>query len=537
MLGSLEHRGRASKWICDSVAIGSLGQAPVEHEIRNLAIVADARLDNRRELIDGLGIDDPKISDAALIMEAYARWGEACVDKLIGDLAFAIWDGDRRRFFCARDHFGIRPFYYCATPGLVAFASEVKGLLAIPGVPRRLDENTVLEYLCAWWEGKDRTFYQDIKRLPPAHALTIDAHDATPNCYWKLAVDEPLNLKSDADYIDAFRSHFTEAVRSRMQTDDVFGSTLSGGLDSSSIACTARNLLGGSQEKLHTFSVIFDDVPKSDEREYQRAVIDGGRIEPHFVHGDRIGPQHQIDLLMDHMGGPFLGPNIFLHLAMYQSARDAGVTALFDGLDGDSTVSHGLARLTELTASGRWGTLVKEARRVGPALGMSPLSLLRYRAYLPFAPAGMRSTWQRVRGTQTPQDPPTPLNPDFQERLFQGPLRQELLGEKRPIWRSERDEHQWILERGIVTRAIELEDACSAINGISTRYPFFDKRLIEFCVRVPSYLKLRDGWTRWVLRQSMTGILPPAIQWRPGTPWTNTICKTSKPHLTQATDG
>src|SRR3989442_1012999 len=185
MLARLAHRGPdgAGAWRHGPVALGhrmlhttpeSLRECqPLVGTTGDLVLVADARIDNRAELCPLLPAPSDA-TDAELILAAYERWGEHCPEHLLGDFAFAIWDGRAQRLFCARDHFGVKPLYYHHRPSrLFAFASEIKGLLALADIPRRLNETRVAAYLVPLFEDKEVTFYEEIVRLPPAHRMVV----------------------------------------------------------------------------------------------------------------------------------------------------------------------------------------------------------------------------------------------------------------------------------------------------------------------------------------------------------------------------
>ena len=188
MTAPLAHRGPDGKgtWLGGRVGLGHLlltttpesqnERLPLERD--GLTITADARLDNRDELLRALDIS-PAAPDGELILAAYGRWGEACPARLLGDFAFAVWDTRRRILFAARDHFGVKPLYYFCSPGVFAFASELKALLPVPFVPRRLDEERVADYLLSLGEDTESTFYRDIRRLPPAHTITATGETVT----------------------------------------------------------------------------------------------------------------------------------------------------------------------------------------------------------------------------------------------------------------------------------------------------------------------------------------------------------------------
>src|SRR2546425_12240871 len=153
--------------------------------------------------------------------------------------------------------------------------------------------------------------------------------------YWVLDPEREIRMKSDGEYAEAFREIFTEAVRCRLRSAFPVGSMLSGGLDSSSIVCVARQLLAqNGSTPLHTFSVVFPDLPECDEREYIDAVVAGGGVEPHYLRGDELSPVAGLERQLDQQDEPFYAPNLFLHAGLYDAAAHTGVRVLLDGLDG-----------------------------------------------------------------------------------------------------------------------------------------------------------------------------------------------------------
>jgi asparagine synthase (glutamine-hydrolysing) len=184
-----------------------------------------------------------EVSDSQLILAAYIKWGEDCPQHLLGDFIFVIWDGHKQQLFCARDHFGVKPFYYHYAAGKrFAFATEIKAVLGLPDVPRQLNEVRVAEHLLELNEDPTITLYEDILRLPAAHSMTVSRKGIQQQRYWSLDPTRELRLGSDEEYAQKFREIFTEAVRCRLRSAFPVGSTLSGGLDSSSIVCVARKL-------------------------------------------------------------------------------------------------------------------------------------------------------------------------------------------------------------------------------------------------------------------------------------------------------
>lgn len=529
----LAHRGseRPGTWRQGLVGLGhrmlrttpeSLAEPlPLSDEKGSLVVTADARLDNRKELISLLNLgsdDDGTIADSRLILAAYRLWGERAPEYLLGDFAFAVWDAERRTIFCARDPMGIRPLYYHHRPDqLFAFASEVKAVVACPEVPRRLNEVRVADHLLQDLTDTKSTFYQGIFRLPAAHCMTVSSGSIETRRYWSLDSTRDLILSSDEEYADAFREIFTEAVRCRTRSAYPVGSTLSGGLDSSSIACAASRMLSDHQGPLRTFSAIFPGLPAADleridERGYVDRVVQSGRFDPCYVHGDRVSPLLEWHHVFQHLDEACLAPNLYLHWELYKAAAGKGVRVLLDGLDGDTTVSHGLSYLNELLRTGRWMRFWNEAS----ALSKRNPSRFPFRPVVwqlgirPLVPDCAIRTWRTIRRSDVHQTE-TLISHQLAERVGEGGRSR---GQVEGHVRSARHEHWQGLNSPLIPYAMELADAASGAFGIEVRYPFFDRRLVEFCLSIPASQKLSDGWTRSVMRRAMTGILPTAVQWR-----------------------
>lgn len=494
---------------------------PLVNKSGDLALTADARIDNRDELMAALGLNGGlrvEMSDSELILRAYEQWGERCPEKLLGDFAFVIWDGRKQVLFCARDHFGVRPFYYHCSPHVFAFASEIKALLCLREVPRRLNETRVADYLVPILEDKAITFYQDILRLPPAHIMIVGREGIHLRPYWALDPSRELRLGSDGEYAEAFRDLFTDAVRCRLRSAFPVGSMLSGGLDSSSIVCVARELLAeNGAGPVHTFSAVFDDVPECDERSFIQAVLARGGLVPHYVRGDQLGPLTDLDRVLHHEDEPFYAPNLYLLWGLYGAARQQGVRVLLDGFDGDTTVSHGIARLAELAFNGRWTSLATEVIGLSRRFKASPLRIVLNRALKPLAPKPIRKIWRRLRGRNESMGNDNPIiHPHFVRRIRLGHRIHALQGERSIPARTAREDHWRRLTWGVFPLALEVNDRAAAAFGVDPRYPFFDRRLAEFCLALPSEQKLSHGWTRIVMRRAMAGLLPAEVQWRGG---------------------
>ena len=529
MLAVLAHRGPDGQacWQAGAVGLGhamhwttpeSLQETlPLTDAAAGLAITADARLDNRAELIAALGMN-AGCSDSALILAAYGQWGEGCVHHLLGDFAFAIWDGRRQQLFCARDHFGVKPFYYFHTATAFSFASEIKGLTCLETAPCQLNEAYIAAYLVFNFEDVESTVYQGILRLPPAHTLVVTPAGLSLRPYWALDSARELRLPSDEAYAEAFRDVFAQAVRCRLRSAFPVGSTLSGGMDSSSITCMARVLLEeeGAGRRLQTFSAIYPSLPQSqcDERPYMQAVLEQGGVDAHMVPVDTLAPFWAYQQSQAYEDGPFPGTTIYAHWGMFDAARAQGVRVLLEGFNGDAIVSHGYENFSEMLHRGRWLTFLREARALAARYQVSSAPLVK-REMRGLIPPAFKAFHRCLHGYTDTQRllRDSPIAPALAERtqLVARLLEQER--DERRL-RTARAWHRQSVVSGLNTAIMETYNVLGHVFGIEERYPFFDRRVVEFCLSLPAEQKLRQGWARFIVRRGLAGILPPAIQWR-----------------------
>lgn len=496
----------------------SIGEyLPYEDLISGLVITADARLDNREDLFSALGLSRPataSIPDSQLILAAYQKWGEKCPEHLLGDFVFAIWDKARNRIFCARDHMGIKPFYYTCPNTFFAFASEIKGLLCLSEVRQHINKEKIADFLTAVSLDNSSTFYQDILRLPPGHTLLVSPEKrCQTTCYWQPSPSQ-VHFSNRDEYAEAFREIFTEAVRCRLRSSAPVGSYLSGGLDSSSIVSMAagplKHCLTGP---LHIFSGVFDTITECDERQYFQPILDRYDIRPHFLQADQLDASLAFDTMVEWEDEPFFAPHFFMSWNLLPMAQREGVRVLLDGHDGDSAVSYGYTLLPELARKGKWWQLIKEKRDINP---LSRLSLMRFL----FRINKIILLRQIPRQLYTPRDQreflklTDQLNPELIQKTG---IKNRLIEHARhlpDVYQKEQTFHLLNISQPLHPYALEFLNKTAARFNLEQRFPFFDKRLIEFCLALPADQKLHQGLNRHVVRHALKDILPESISQR-----------------------
>jgi len=504
----------------------SLGeQLPLETASGDLVITAHARIDNREELFAALGVpypERPAMPDSSVILKAYEKWGEDCPDRLLGDWCFAIWNARSRKLFLARDHHGNTGLYFHGNDRLFAFASGLKGLLALPEVPRRLNELRIAQILVAWPEGGQPTCYLDIRRLPPAHALTVSPQGTRVWRYWYLEATPPLRLSSDEQYVEAFRDLYAEAVRCRLRSLRPVGVMLSGGLDSGSVAALAARELRAQGRRLPAFSSVplydTEGLVKpyqfGDERPFIEATCrQAGNLEVTYSRAEQVTPLEGIRrglILHDEPG--LAASNYFWMVALQEEARAQGIGAMLTGQGGNATVSwEAPGYLAALARGGHWQTLCKELI-AWKSIHHRPL----WRAFAGQVVKPLLTPWLSYRyrlfpNGKAPWADYAAIHPQFARRLRLAEQMYERGHDPTFPPRLDSREYRYaiILPGGSLLGCLGQE--WGAGFGMEDREPTLDKRLLEFCLAIPDDQHFRNGWNRWLLRRALEGLLPPTV--------------------------
>jgi asparagine synthase (glutamine-hydrolysing) len=495
---------------------------PFEHPETGCVITADVRLDNREELIAALDIHRDPVGDAEIILGAYLKWGGDCPNHLLGDFAFAIWDPRHKRVFCARDHSGMRQLYYHHKRGSrFLFATEARAILVLPQVPYHLNQGRIADFLIQELEWIDytSTFFEDVYRLPPGHCLTATRSSIEIIEYWRPTPRPEPGKLSDDEWREGFLTVFTQATDARLRVPgNALGSMLSGGMDSGSIAAVAKERLAGSGKgPLHTYSCTSRagaSHPEHIEIDAVSAASLMPELAPTLIYAESI-PDH-LGAMVSGFEEPFDGQCILLK-SIYRAAAADGRRVVLDGAAGDVVLDEGSC-ITRLIRSGRLITAMRNI--AGEKHFWESESILddtyhRFRSAL--APDFVKRQVRKHRRRNLEEIiQPTLISRRFAEQVDvvdrMGRMRQIFPQDWNPDYAVERCD----IIRPNMTGGRERYARLAACFGVEASDPFMDKRVIDYCSRLPAALRLRNGWRKIILRDLMVGRLPDTVRWATG---------------------
>ena len=490
-------------------------QQPIGDEESGCWLVADARLDNRDDLVAAL--EQARLplrwgTDAELILRAYQLWGEAAPEKLLGDFAFALWDERRQRLFAARDPLGVKPFYYHLDNRRFLFASALKALFASTSLRRRPNELMIGLYLADDFSEKEQTLYADVFRLPGAHRMTLAGGQRKGDRYWRPAWDKPIRYARDEDYAEHFREIFACAVECRLRSPQPVGAFLSGGLDSGSVVSMTQHLYekNGQSKALEAFSGYFLDPP-CDEREYTEEHTRRWPIRVNYYLLDGIGAATYAEEMTEQFEG-IHEATLFTYWVLAEKAREKGIRVILTGTGGDDFYSGNPYVFSDLLRRGRLQDVYVQINQLAQTLSLDRRGLWLYYTLLPLLPDPIRGLLRRLRW-QFRGRYPRWIAPDFAQRIH---LTEHLGADRRGLPKIEQARRYTYqtLNADCWTFTMEELNALAAAKQIEFRCPFADPRLVDFALRIPGGQFLRGDFTKWTLRLALKGILPEPIRLR-----------------------
>jgi len=487
------------------------GHQPMSNEDGALRIVFNGEIFNHAELRPALERGGHRYvtrCDTETLVHAFEEHGCDSVRLYRGMFAFAIWDRERRRLFCARDRLGKKPFYYYWDGRTFVFASEIKAILAHPAVTARFEEPLLAEYLAFGYISEERTLFSGIRKLMPGHHLTLDLNRPEPaleiGAYWEIPAPAPEAGRSDAEWIGECRERLEETVRMRLMSDVPLGVFLSGGLDSSAIAALMKRQ---SEGPVKTFSVGYAERAYS-ELGYARQVAEAIGSDHHEITVSMADFFNALPRLVWHEDEPITWPSsVCLYFVSQLASRQVKVVLTGEGSD---EMFGGYARYHFFDVNQRfqryYGVLPAALRRaVRGWVASTGLLSANLRRKLQHTVVGREESFESLY-----------LDNFYSAFPASAP---EAYANFQQYWKQTEG---WealarLLYTDQKTYLVELlmkQDQMSMATSIESRVPFLDHQFVEFSTRVPARLKIRGGAGKYIVKKAVEGLLPKEIIYR-----------------------
>jgi len=524
MTDAVAHRGPDGEgaWISPSGIAGfghrrlsiidlSPAAAQPMHYLERYTIVHNGEIYNYKELrnlLQSKGYSFSSRSDTEVILAAYDHYGSTCLQYFDGMFAFAIWDEREKKLFIARDRFGEKPLFFSRNEEQFLFASEMKALWAA-GVEKEINKKLIFNFITIGYtqnpENGFETFYNGISKLPARTFLIYDMgrQEIETSLYWDIEIENTNPLNEDTA-IRQFRGLLSASVNRRLRSDTPVGTSLSGGLDSSSVIATIFSQEAPPQ-KLPAFSAVFPGFEK-DESSFIRLITDRYPLDSYTVTPRADELIRDFEKIVYHQEEPFGSSGIYAQYKVYQLAGQHKIKVLLDGQGADELLAgyhkyyHWYWQELYRNDKKAFALELEAARQSGVDDRWSWRNKLA--ANLPVY-AGIFLKKKRTARQRRNKDLSRDFVDQFGESYYDIPHFDKLSG---------------ILYYNTFMNGMEellrYADRNSMAHGVEVRLPFLNHELVEFLFSLPSYFKIREGWTKWLLRVSMEGSLPQETVWR-----------------------
>ncbi|MGH9144933.1 MAG: asparagine synthase-related protein [Vicinamibacterales bacterium] len=480
---------------------------PLEDPGTQTCVTFDGRLDNREELAAQLDLRvSDSTPDSVLASAAYWRWGLDCPVRLLGDFSLVVWDGRERRLFMARDIFGLRPLFYRRMGDGLWWASDQQALVS-PRSPA-INEGYVGELLSDRMTTIDETIYEEVRRLPMAHALTICGTGLRQWRYWRPNPDDQPRHRDPRDYEEQFRTLLKEAVRVRLRANGPAALMLSGGIDSSSVAVQISELLRGGDEaasRITAFSLTIPDHAACEGRVI-RQVLERVPLASHLVSArDPTEADFESDATAS-LDLPEL-PNSIMTRPLRDAAVANGCAVALTGYGGDEWFDTSYAELSDLLRRGGVIASVGWLKRVAQVPGRIPLpQILKLASWMALPETARQVVRRRLSRNPVPRwiEPRFARDINLADRFRrqQDAVQFESLAQ-REMFRDATGGEQ--------TFRTDHEERYHAACGLEQRHPLMDRRLVEFALALPPRLRCSQGKSKALVRWAMSDTLPEAV--------------------------
>jgi asparagine synthase (glutamine-hydrolysing) len=478
------------------------GQQPMGYKDRYV-ITFNGEIYNHvelREQLSGDGYTFASKTDTEIILAAYDKWGADCVARFNGMWAFALFDKEKQEIFCSRDRFGIKPFYYADTADNFVFGSEIKQILMGAKVGAVANIGMVRDFLVeGYHDHTNQTFFQGIHSLKGGHNLifSLKKNRFREVRYYSLDLHPGVAGLGDQSAAALIRSGLESAVNYQLRSDVKVGVCLSGGIDSSSIAALSSTLYQtGSMGRLQAIHARSSENDK-DESAYARDLAERSDIDLALIEPSTEEFIEAIDDVVYYQEEPFLTPSIFMQYFVYREAKKRGCKVMLDGQGADEILLGYERYYSAHLRSMRSRLALKEIFLIKNNSRMSLRATLACLVYFSVAPVRIRNLRRRSRFLKAAH---LKWFPNIVKVTDAG-------ADMRQLQKMEIESFQ-------LPHLLRYMDKNSMRHSVEGRVPFLDHKFVETCYGISNQLKIKDGWTKYILRVAMKGVVPGSVLWR-----------------------
>ncbi len=510
-------------WVNDSIALGhtmlwntpesKYESLPLQNDTYILTM--DARIDNREELTKEIELPDrpiTEIGDSEFILGAYKKWGEECPQYLLGDFAFAIWDDKKQQLFCARDHVGIKSFYFHINDDEFVFSNDIRGVISHQDIPKVFNDEAVAIYLTKGelWH-PTMTFFESIQKLPPATFMIVSSKAVVRKVYWRAEDSPKVRFNSLKEYSEKLRELLEDSVEKRIRSEKPIASHLSGGLDSSVLAAIAARHLRAQDKFLHAYNWVPAPNAEDDYEYYEwgnsRRIAELENIEHHHIdfNAERFG-----NFLLTHDISLNDTVDLWYEFVVRSEAKNNDVCTILSGWGGDELITyHASIYYADRFRQGKIISTIKElydevrkCKRPFKRLAAK----LYHKLFVPFVPSWLYCFLPKIQCES--ENYLQYISVSFSRKLKNISILKTMF--------SMNDMHKEQLDlfnQGHLVNRIESWASSGFRERIEYSYPLLDKRIVEFALGIPSEMYRQEGISRYLYRHAIAGLLPKDMQW------------------------
>ena len=486
-------------------------------ETNTLIFNFDGRIDNRIDLINKFKLK-VCLNDAELAMHLYSKLGIDSFNHIIGAFVLIVFDKLKKKITCSRDQLGIRPIYYSYDDNAFIYASEPRFIFKLKKIEKDVNNIKLKKFLIGSETDPSMTYYKNISKVPRGCIIEICNKLKSTTRYFEFKRDQS-RFEKDTNLTETFFENFFKAIECQIPNEEKIGSALSGGLDSTSVTGMLMHINKSLNlnKRINSLSYRFVDLKESDKKRtdemgYVNDALKMGDINPIIIDIENTNIIQDLLSAQSKFSEPCLHANRYLELEMINACKINGIKTIFTGYDGDCTISYGMENIQALLSQNKFIKAISLNNSVRNKVGLknNTLKVILMYVILKRLPLAVHFFIKKLKGLNKFNENHKFLSKELTEHINY----KQVLKDIREKQFNYEDSHQRLLNSQSFSNNFEVLDIDYSYNEIEERHPFCNHKFMQFCLDIPIELKLKEGMTRYILRESMKEIIPRTIYTR-----------------------